>query len=81
MSKAVLEEPVIFKEIVKTPKKMIRVWRNFYRDRELLSFQTFWKGKESDDWQFGKAVVFDYEDINDIIDGLQDMEKWCEDNA
>jgi len=74
-------KPVLFQEIEAGHNKLIRVHRTVYKDKELLSVQNFWRKDESEDWQFGKAITFDYEVIQDIIEGLKKMKAWCEEHS
>jgi len=79
--KNVSDDPVIFKEIEVTDTKMIRIWRNVYKGRELLSIQLFWKKDMLDaEWEFGKTITFDESSIPEILEGLEAMRSWCEDN-
>ena len=74
-------EPVVFAEIENGHNKQIRVHRTVYKGRELLSIQNFYIDEsKGPDWQFGKAITFDYELIDDIIGGLTKMKSWCEEN-
>lgn len=73
--------PVVFQEIDNGHNKLLRVHRTVYKEKELLGIQNFWRKDESEDWEFGKAVTFDYELIQDIITGLEKMKAWCEDHA
>ena len=75
-------QPIVFKTIETGPYSQIRIHKTSYKKRELLSIQKFWREPEPplDDWQYGKAIAFKYEDIDDLIKGLTKMRKWCEEN-
>ena len=81
MTPEATDAPIIFKEIKKSDRKMLRVWRTFYKGKELLSLQNFWRTGPEEAWDFGKAITFNYEDIDELIEGLQAMQKWYEDNT
>lgn len=72
------EDPVIFKEVQTSDRNKLVISRNTYKGRESLRIQNFYL--EDDDWRFGKAISFHYENIEEIIEGLQEMQTWCEDN-
>lgn len=77
----VTDDPVIFKEIEITDVRMIRIWRNVYKGRELLSIQSFWKKEMLDtEWEFGKAITFDENSIPELLDGLEAMKSWCDEH-
>ena len=73
-------QPVIFKTIKTGPNSLIRIWKNLYKGKELLSIQKFWRESEEDEWQYGKAITFNYEAIEDIMEGLTKMKEWCEEH-
>ncbi len=73
-------EPVIFKEIQTKENEVIRVYRDTYKGREYLSIRKLWRKDPSEEYQPGKGITFVYEDITEIISGLEDMASWCEDN-
>jgi len=70
------EEPVIFAE-VESKGKLIRVFRDVYKNRELLQIRKFWREDDESEWKPGKGCTFDFEVIDDIIDGLHKMQDWC----
>ena len=74
-------EPVIFKEFNKSETQKLRIWKSIYKGSELYSIQTFWRETPQDEWQYGKATTFHPEMIDDIIDGLEKMKQWWENNA
>lgn len=72
------DQPVIFKEIGVGYNSILRVHKSFYKGRPLLSIQKFWREDESGDWQFGKAITFPDEVIEDLIEGLTKMKEYVE---
>ena len=81
VSKPVTNEATVeFATIETGHNKQLRVRRSVYKGKENLGIQSFWREDESQDWQFGKAVTFDYEVIDDIITGLNAMKEWCEEH-
>lgn len=74
------QQPVVFKTLEIGHNSQIRIHRTIYKNKELLSIQKFWRESEADDWQYGKAIVFKYEDIDEIIEGLTTMKSWCEEH-
>jgi len=73
-------EPVIFKEILSKENEVIRVYRDVYKGKEYLSVRKFWRKDSLEDYQPGKGITFIYDDIDEIISGLEDMKLWCEDH-
>lgn len=72
-------QPVIFSEVEVSYLKKIRVWKNFYKGKELLCIQQFYKEDETqEEWLFGKAITFPEEAIDDIIEGLAKMKAYLE---
>lgn len=70
---------VLFKEIEGTAKK-IRIHKTIYKGREMLSIQCFYIDRDTGEWAPSRAVVIDYEQIDDIISGLEKMKIWCEEH-
>ena len=68
-------KPVIFKEF-ESGNNLIRIYKDVFKGREILAIRKFWK-PEDKNWQPGKGVTFLYEDIEEIIEGLQEMKTWC----
>ena len=75
------EEPVIFKKIESGVNQEIRVEKTFYKGREILSIRKYYKEDENSDFKPGKGVTFNYEDIDEIIEGLKLMQEYLEENA
>ena len=73
-------QPVVFKTIETGPNSLIKIHKTLFKGKELLSIQKFWRGSEEDDWKYGKAITFKYEDIEDLIEGLTKMKSWCEEH-
>ena len=71
-------EPVIFEEHEVNPTTLLRVYRDIYKNKEVLSIRKFWRKEEGEDWQPGKGVTLAFDDIDQIISGLQKMREWCE---
>ncbi len=59
--------------------QLLKVYRDTYKGRELLSIRKFWQD-DSGNWQPGKGVTLSYEDIDQIIEGLNQMKIWCEEH-
>jgi len=75
-----MEKPVTFKEIPKSDTQKTRIWYNVFKGNKLFCIQSFWREDPKDSWRFGKAITFHPEVIPDIIEGLQAMDAWCQDN-
>lgn len=60
--------------------QQVRVYRDIFKGREVLSIRKFYNS-ETNGWQPGKGVTFHYEDIDDIIGGLEAMKEWLEENT
>lgn len=71
-------KPVIFKEF-ESGNNLIRIYRDVFKGREILAIRKFWKD-DNENWQPGKGATFLYEDIEEIIEGLQEMKTWCEEH-
>lgn len=74
------EGRVVFATIETGYNKQLIVRRDFYKERENLGIQQLWRKDENQNWEFGKGVTFDYENIEEIIEGLQKMKSWCEEH-
>jgi len=73
------EQPIIFSEMEVGYLKKIRVWKNFYKGKELYGIQTFYKEDETqDEWKFGKAINFPPELIDEILEGFTKMKAYIE---
>ena len=68
-------EPRTFKEIECGYNQILRIHQHFFKGKELLSIQKFWRKEETGSWEFGKGVTFPYEAIDDLIEGLQTMQE------
>lgn len=58
----------------------LRVYKDEFKGREILSIRKFWLPEGEADYQPGKGVTFFYEDIDLIIEGLQKMKEYCEEH-
>ncbi len=61
----------------------IRVYRDVFTDKkgnehEVNSIRRFYLDNETGEWKHGKGVTFDYEHIEQIIEGLMYMKEWHE---
>ena len=79
--KTLKTHPPIFKEVETGYNSLIRIHQLNFRGKQLPAFQKFWRENETQDWQYGKAITFPYEAIDDLIDGLQQMKAYIEENA
>ncbi len=68
---------IVFKEI-EIGDELLRLYRDVYRGKEQLSFRRFYD--KDGVWTHGKGTTFKYEDIDEIIEGLQAMKEWAEAN-
>lgn len=71
----------VFKEVETGYNSIIRVHQLNYKGKQLPALQKFWRENETQDWQYGKAITFPYEAITDIIEGLQKMQAYIEEDA
>ena len=69
----------VFKTI-EAGENEIRVYRDSYKGREYLSVRKFYKDGQGQ-WQPGKGVTFQYENIDEIIEGLQEMQAFLEEET
>lgn len=70
-------DQVIFQEIECGHNQLLRVYRDIFKGRELLSIRKFWREDEDDpEWKPGKGVTFHDEQIEGLIEGLQGMQTW-----
>ena len=56
----------------------LRVYRDIYKDRETFSVRRFYTDKNDGTLKPGKGVTFHDEDIDDLIEGLENMRSWLE---
>ena len=78
------DDLVIFKEFDSGNKQLTRIYRDIYVDRkgnphETLAIRRFYH--DDDVWKPGKGATFHYEDIDEIMAGLEAMKEWCEDHS
>ena len=74
-------DDVVFKAIPETELQELRVVRSVYKGRELLALRRYWRKDSSEELQPGKGATFTYEEIDEIIEGLQKMKTWCEEQS
>lgn len=75
------KSPPIFAEVETGFNSSTRVHLlNYKQSKNLPAVQKFWREDEDQEWKPGKAITFNYETIDDIIDGLQKMKAWIEEN-
>ena len=73
--------PPTFKDIETGYNSLTRIHLlNYKNSKNLPAVQKFWREDESEEWKPGKAITFPYETIDDLIDGLQAMKTWLEEN-
>jgi hypothetical protein len=72
------QEPIIFKEIEVGPNSIIRIQQSYYKNRKLLGLQKFWRQDPTQEWQFGKAITFPDESIDDVIEGFTAMKTYLD---
>jgi len=73
--------PPIFAEVETGYNSLTRVHLlNYKNHKNLPAVQKFWREDEDQDWKPGKAITFQYESIDDIIEGLQAMQAYIEEN-
>ena len=72
-------EGVIFKSL-ESGDQELRVSQDWYKGRSLLSIRKWYTDKDSEELKPGKGVTINYEDIDLVIEGLQKMKEWCEEN-
>lgn len=73
-------EPVIFNEWESGYNQKIKVYRGSFKGKLLNYIQKFWLEEASGEYKHGKAVTFDYEDIPEILEGLEKMKEYLEEN-
>lgn len=76
--KSLKKEPIVFKEIEIGYNTILRIHKTYFKGRYLLAIQKFWREDETQDWQYGKAISFPDEVIDDIIDGFTKMKTYVE---
>jgi len=70
----------IFKKIEAGPEDEIRVSRDFYKGKEFLSIRK-WYTDEEGTLKPGKGVTFQYEHIEEIMEGLTLMRDYLEEKT
>jgi hypothetical protein len=80
MPKDTSSDVVTFATVQTKDNEQIRALRIVYNGRGSLRLQAFYRKEATQDYQYGKALVFKYENIDEIVQGLLDMKTWCENN-
>lgn len=73
-------EAKVFKEFPAGDNQVIRVERSYYKGKEFLSTRRYWCTNLDPELKPGKGLTFQYEHIEDLIEGLESMKEWLEDN-
>jgi len=71
---------VIFKELPRGDKNKLRVYRDTYKEKEFLSIRNWYQDDEDGSWRPGKGVTFSFDEIPEIIEGLEEMLNWCDEH-
>lgn len=71
---------LVFKKWEAGPNKELQIERTFFKGRQLLSIRKWWREDETQEFKPGKGVTFGFEDIEEIIEGLQAMLNYFEDH-
>lgn len=70
------KEPTVFKEIEVGPNSILRIQQSYYKNKKLLGIQKFWREDPTQEWQYGKAITFPDESIDDIVEGFTAMQTY-----
>jgi len=71
-------EPKVFKDF-ESRNDRLKVYLDHYKGKEVKAIRRFYLDKDSQEFRPGKGVTFTYEDIDEIIEGLQEMKAYLED--
>lgn len=74
------EEDVVLKTVTKTDKSEHRIGVSHYKGREQLYLQEWYQERDDPTWKPGRKSTFHYEELEDVIDGLQRLKEWCEEH-
>jgi len=77
--KETIKYPIIFNEWETSGRQTFRVVADMYKGKLLYSVRKFWYDND-DELQPGKGATLNYEDIDNIISGLQKMKIWMEEH-
>jgi len=77
---SVKDGSIVFKTIERGPEKEIRVSRDTYKGRTYNSIREWYTDKESGELRPGRGVTFTYEDIDDLTDGLTQLQNYLEEH-
>ena len=72
-------EDMVFKKWEAGLNKELRVEKSYFKGRKLLGIRKYWREDETQEFKPGKGVTFTFEDIEEIIEGLQAMLNHFED--
>ena len=79
-----LNEPedgsIIFKTIEYGPEGAIKVSRDTFKGKSFNAIRKFYTERTSGELKPGKGVTFQFEDIDEIIEGLQALKEWQVEN-
>ena len=78
--KRVENSSTLFKAMECGPDQEIRISRDFYKGKESLSIRKWYSDNGTGELKPGKGVTFDYENIDDIVEGLFLMKEYLEDH-
>lgn len=71
--------PPTFAQVETGYNSLIRVHLLSYKNHiNLPAVQKFWREDESQDWRPGKAITLPYESIDTLIEGLEKMRNYIE---
>ena len=69
---------MLFKVTEYGPDQEIRVSRDFFKGKELLTIRKWYSENGTEGLKPGKGVTFNYENIDDIVEGLFLMKEYLE---
>jgi len=73
------EDYVEFAKFESGNEQQIRVYRDIFKGREMLSVRKFYLDP-IEGYKPGKGITFHDEDVEDIITGLEKMNEWLSEN-
>ena len=73
-------DSVVFKDIEDGPEKRIRVSRDTYKGRTYNSIRGWYTDQNDGILKPGKGATFKYEQIDEMIEGLQLLKSYMEDH-
>lgn len=75
------EDYVEFAKIDYNNGDVLRVYRDIYKGKEMLSVRRFYTDKDDGILKPGKGVTFHDEDLDEIIAGLEKMKEWLSEST